>query len=143
MRSPTITNHNEKEKFFKRTELNNEIQEQEILVKCKQTKRFREEYLTFFQGEFMDKRILLKDIKEVLGTRSFLLFWLLNNMDKTNSVRESRAEICKATGIDKTNISKHLKALTSVKMITIKNHNIVFNPEFVYKGQTKNHSNIF
>lgn len=133
---------NVNDKYFKRVTINDEVHDQELLIKTKKTARYKENYFTLFQGEFMDKKIKLGVIKEGLGSKTLLLFYLMNEMDSSNSVRKSKKEIAKELGIDQQMLSKQLKVLIDMELIRNENHHIVFNQYFVNKGQVKNHPNI-
>lgn len=135
-------NNNIKPVYVKKIEVDGAEQEEEIYFKNKKTYRFSEAYMTLFQGEFMKNAIKLESIKEIFGTRTHLLFYLLSEMDCTNSVRKTRKEICSDIGINEQQLSKQIKKLKDTEMITVQNHNIVFNELFVTKGQVRKHSRI-
>ncbi len=120
-----------------------EITEKEVLVKGRTSHRFKEKYFCMFQGEYMNKQIRLNSIKQVFGGKTHLLFYLMNQIDSQNEVRKTRKEICQDLDINEQMLSKQLKQLKDIEMVSIENHRIKFNPYFISKGPVKNHPNSF
>lgn len=137
------TNNNNNIKYVKKTENEGIETEEEILFKTKKSYRFEEQYLTFFQGMFLEEIIHTQLLEEAIGPRALLLFFLMSQVKTDNTVRMKQTDIAKALKMKKQNVSKYLKILESIKIIEINNSVICFSQHFLYKGKVKNHSKTY
>jgi ssDNA-specific exonuclease RecJ len=113
--------------------------EQEVLLKTKRQHRFKEKYFTMFQGDFMNKKLTIKDFKDLFGQKTELLFFLLNNMQTDNTIHLKQKSIAGALGINKGNLSRYIKQFEDVGLVSVVEGHICFNNQFVYKGKVEKH----
>lgn len=125
--------------YVKRMKIDDETVEQEVLIKTKRQHKFKEKYFTMFQGEYMNKKLTIKDFKEVFGQKTELLFFLLNNMGTDNAIHLKQKSIADALGINKGNLSRYIKEFESVGLVSVIEGHICFNNQFVYKGKVEKH----
>ena len=116
------------------------IEPDDIIIKTKIPHRFKEKYLTMFQGEFMERALSFKHIRDIFGPKAELLFYLINNTSSDNMVHLQQKTISEALNIHKANICKYLKEFESIGILKKKEGHIHMQSNFVYKGRVRNHS---
>ena len=125
--------------YVKRMQIDDQEYEQEVLIKTKRQHKFKEKYFTMFQGSYMDKKLTIKDFKDVFGQKTELLFFLLNNMGTDNTIHLKQKSIAGALGINKGNLSRYIKQFEEVGLVNVVEGHICFNSQFVYKGKVEKH----
>lgn len=126
--------------YVKRIKVEDRTEEEELFIKTKRTHKFKEKYLSFFQGEYMEQRLQFRDLKEVFGQKTELLFFLMNNMGTDNTVHLKQSTIAKDLNINKGNLSRYLKEFRAIGLIKDNEGHIAFNDKFIYKGQVKKYN---
>lgn len=72
------------------------------------------------------------------GNPSTILFFLLAKLDFENFIQVKQVEVVKATGLDKSNVSKSFKVLKEKKIVVEKENGFFkLNPNLAWRGNTK------